>query len=255
MLGGARRAAGGAWQRCRPLPVAHPPPRLRSPPRPRARRAQLGVSDVQISLTSLEEVFLTIARKAELEAAAAEVREAPAPQGPATRPWPTGVHCPLYLCLPVCLPACPKIGLSWRQHSCAVPAPAPLQGQDSVRVELEGGGTLEVPLGEEWASDPATGTNYLIQWTQDDTGSLQARGAAATAGGRPLHAASPGLAHCWQPLTKPPSPRLAGMPLMPRMPLMPLMLPAGSSCCACGAAAGWAGQQRASQRGGPRRRR
>lgn len=42
-----------------------------------------------------------------------------------------------------------------------------------MRVELEGGGTLEVPLGEECATDPATGTNYLIQWTQDDTGSLQ----------------------------------------------------------------------------------
>lgn len=37
---------------------------------------QLGVSDVQISLTSLEEVFLTIARKAELEAAAAEASPA-----------------------------------------------------------------------------------------------------------------------------------------------------------------------------------
>jgi hypothetical protein len=34
-------------------------------------QAQLGVTDVQLSLTSLEEVFLTIARKAEIEAAAA----------------------------------------------------------------------------------------------------------------------------------------------------------------------------------------
>lgn len=33
-----------------------------------------GISDVQISLTSLEEVFLSIARQAELEAAAAEGR-------------------------------------------------------------------------------------------------------------------------------------------------------------------------------------
>jgi hypothetical protein len=34
--------------------------------------AQLGITDVQIGLTSLEEVFLTIARKAEVEAAAGE---------------------------------------------------------------------------------------------------------------------------------------------------------------------------------------
>lgn len=50
-----------------------------------------------------------------------------------------------------------------------------------MRVELEGGGTLEVPLGEEWATDPATGANYLIQWTQDDTGTLQVRAHAAHA--------------------------------------------------------------------------
>ena len=36
-----------------------------------ADKARLGVSDVQISLTSLEEVFLTIARQAEQEAAEA----------------------------------------------------------------------------------------------------------------------------------------------------------------------------------------
>ena len=35
-------------------------------------RAHLGLTDVQMSLTSLEEVFLTIAKAAELEAAAAE---------------------------------------------------------------------------------------------------------------------------------------------------------------------------------------
>ncbi|KAI7842323.1 hypothetical protein COHA_003963 [Chlorella ohadii] len=39
-----------------------------------AARQQLGVSDVQIGLASLEEVFLTIARRAEMEAAAAEGR-------------------------------------------------------------------------------------------------------------------------------------------------------------------------------------
>ncbi len=39
-----------------------------------ARRAELGVADVQASLTSLEEVFLLIARRAEVEAAAAEGR-------------------------------------------------------------------------------------------------------------------------------------------------------------------------------------
>jgi len=38
------------------------------------RKDELGVSDIQISLTSLEEVFLSIARQAEVEAAAAEGR-------------------------------------------------------------------------------------------------------------------------------------------------------------------------------------
>lgn len=37
-------------------------------------RSSLGVTDAQISLTSLEEVFLTITKEAELEAAAAEGR-------------------------------------------------------------------------------------------------------------------------------------------------------------------------------------
>ncbi|KAK9805624.1 hypothetical protein WJX72_008643 [[Myrmecia] bisecta] len=39
-----------------------------------ADAGEMGISDIQLSLTSLEEVFLTIARKAELEAAAAEGR-------------------------------------------------------------------------------------------------------------------------------------------------------------------------------------
>ena len=38
------------------------------------QKKDLGINDIQISLTSLEEVFLSIARKAELEAAAAEGR-------------------------------------------------------------------------------------------------------------------------------------------------------------------------------------
>ncbi len=38
------------------------------------RKSELGVTDIQISLTSLEEVFLSIARQAEVEAAAAEGR-------------------------------------------------------------------------------------------------------------------------------------------------------------------------------------
>eukprot|EP00887_Chlorella_sp_A99_P004766 scaffold4.g4766.t1 len=85
-----------------------------------ARRYALGITDLQISLTSLEEVFLSIARVAELEAAAAE-------------------------------------------------------GQAEVEVELEEGGTLEVPLGEQFVTDPATGRHYEIKWAQDDHGNLQAR--------------------------------------------------------------------------------
>ncbi|KAJ7195011.1 hypothetical protein O6H91_Y513100 [Diphasiastrum complanatum] len=39
-----------------------------------SRQSELGISDIQLSLTTLEEVFLNIARKAELETAAAEGR-------------------------------------------------------------------------------------------------------------------------------------------------------------------------------------
>lgn len=37
-------------------------------------KAQLGISDLQLGLTTLEEVFLTISRQADLENAAAEGR-------------------------------------------------------------------------------------------------------------------------------------------------------------------------------------
>jgi hypothetical protein len=79
-----------------------------------ARRQELGVTDLQISLTSLEEVFLSIARRAEVEAAAGE----------------------------------------------------------TAAVELPDGGTVEVALGEEWATD-AQGRHYFIRWAQDDSGALQ----------------------------------------------------------------------------------
>ncbi|KAL4859820.1 ABC transporter A family member 2 [Chlorella vulgaris] len=80
-----------------------------------ARRQQLGVTDVQIGLTSLEEVFLRIARMAEVEAAAG----------------------------------------------------------DTTTVELDDGGSLEVALGEEWATHFTTGQSYFLRWVQDDNGSLQ----------------------------------------------------------------------------------
>lgn len=57
-------------------------PRAREPELPAflrqldASRGELGVTDVQIGLASLEEVFLSIARKAEVDAAAAEGRRA-----------------------------------------------------------------------------------------------------------------------------------------------------------------------------------
>ncbi|PSC73682.1 ABC transporter A family member 2 [Micractinium conductrix] len=83
------------------------------------KRQQLGITDVQICLTSLEEVFLAIARQAEVEAAVAE-------------------------------------------------------GREDVTVELEGGaGSLEVALGDEYATHPVTGQHYRVLWTSDDTGRLQ----------------------------------------------------------------------------------
>ena len=87
-------------------------------PMPTPARVQMGVTDVQISLTTLDEVFLRIARQAELEAAAAE-------------------------------------------------------GRTLVTAELEDGGSLQVQLGEEYATDPATGRHYNIRWAQDDSGTLQ----------------------------------------------------------------------------------
>lgn len=59
-----------------PCSLLHLTPSLSVPPSPyvlpllQAQRDALGVTDVQLSLTSLEEVFLNIARKAEMEAAA-----------------------------------------------------------------------------------------------------------------------------------------------------------------------------------------
>lgn len=54
---------------------------------------------------------------------------------------------------------------------------AAAEGRDTVMVELEEGGTLEVGLGEEWASDPSSGRTYYVTWAQDDSGSLQVGGA------------------------------------------------------------------------------
>lgn len=57
-----------------PLPL--PPTHALSPtaPRAQAHAQELGVVDVQLRLTPLEEVFLNVARKAELEAAQAGAR-------------------------------------------------------------------------------------------------------------------------------------------------------------------------------------
>jgi len=60
---------------------------------------------------------------------------------------------------------------------------AAAEGRDTVTVELEEGGTLEVGLGEEWVTDPSSGRTYYVTWAQDDSGSLQVGGAKGGVGG------------------------------------------------------------------------
>ena len=50
---------------------------------------------------------------------------------------------------------------------------AEAEGRSSVHITLEDGSPLEVPLGDAFATDPATGRHYAITWAQDDAGSLQ----------------------------------------------------------------------------------
>ena len=51
---------------------------------------------------------------------------------------------------------------------------AAADGRSTVTVELEdGGGRLEVALGEEYVTDAASGRSYQIKWGQDDLGALQ----------------------------------------------------------------------------------
>lgn len=98
------------------------------------RKSELGITDTQISLTSLEEVFLSIARKAEMEVAAAE-------------------------------------------------------GRKPVTVDLGEGRTLEVGIGEEFATSK-DGIHYMVDWTQDDTGNLTVLRCTPLDGDHPCAAAA-----------------------------------------------------------------
>ena len=71
-----------------------------------ANQAVLGVGDLQLRLTPLEEVFLNVARKAELEHA--QVRFFPPSAGSITpKYWPPAV-CPVSCRTVPCCPAEPK---------------------------------------------------------------------------------------------------------------------------------------------------
>jgi hypothetical protein len=127
-----------------------------------AQQAKLGVSDVQLSLTSLEEVFLTIARKVGA-ARGGRPQDWPwAPQlwgglllAPAFKPHPT----------PFPPPRSPR-------NPQAELAAAEALGNTQVDVPLPDGGSLRVALGQDQGVNPADGRVYAIKWVQDDQGRL-----------------------------------------------------------------------------------
>lgn len=52
---------------------------------------------------------------------------------------------------------------------------AAAEGRSSAKVFLEDGSVLEVPLGDEYVTQPGTGQCYRIKWVQDEAGDLQVR--------------------------------------------------------------------------------
>jgi hypothetical protein len=114
------------------------------------------VTDLQISLTSLEEVFLSIARRAEVEAAAGETAAVELPDGGTVEVG--GVACGG--CCAVRADASLAAVLpGWVPAGSRGPHPPPPHA-------------AQVALGEEWATD-AQGRHYFIRWAQDDSGALQ----------------------------------------------------------------------------------
>ena len=154
------------------------------------RGPELGVTDVQIRLATLEEVFLSIARKVRRggrrggrEALpSSSGREVPAGRGGLAPVETQGVES-----LPGALPSA-AAGLGWARlgvpgrvdRACAAVAQAELDaaialGQPPVEVHLADGGKLLVPVGAKFATCEDTGIHYDITWAQDDSGSLQVR--------------------------------------------------------------------------------
>ncbi len=71
---------------------------------------------------------------------------------------------------PADLPTVPSFLLLFAQAELEAAA---AEGRSSVRVELDNGGVLEVPLGDEYVVEAATGVRYHIKWGQDEAGNLQ----------------------------------------------------------------------------------
>lgn len=106
------------------------------------QQGRLGVTDVQISLTSLEDVFLRIAQQAEQEAAAASGTK-------------HKVFTPDGRELEVHFPGLVVSGLSTDGRRSADSSPA------------------QVEVGAEEAEHPDSGDKFRIRWAQDDAGALQ----------------------------------------------------------------------------------
>ncbi len=129
-----------------------------------SRADDLGIGDVQLCLTSLEDVFLAIARKVG------------AGSGGLGAAW-----CSVLLWAAL---------YSLYAHSSINPPthpPKPAQqaelehaaasGSTLVSVDLPSGSRLMVGLGDDAATDPADGSKWRVKWSQDDTGKLVVLGA------------------------------------------------------------------------------
>lgn len=155
----------------------------------------MGITDVQLSLTSLEEVFLNIAKQAEMDEALANNQppvDVPLPDGTVLKvPFGvedvvnpvTGIHYKVrwgtdsdgHLCVLDCHPVGANIPLgdSMRRppsnigHGIVMPATPP---DNFVDVQLPDGTILRVPNNQEYVLNPVANEPYKITWGVDEFG-------------------------------------------------------------------------------------
>ncbi|KAL6751513.1 hypothetical protein V8C86DRAFT_2775895 [Haematococcus lacustris] len=122
----------------------------------------LGITDTQLSLTSLEEVFLTIARQAALQAA----QGGGGNFGAKKKDLHFCTTCMKVALLGLCLPLSIFAAPWWGRF---------IVGKEDTNsantVTLPDGSTITVPPGQEYV-ESASGQAYKVVWGVDDTGNL-----------------------------------------------------------------------------------